>query len=157
MLNIKMMIMKKLIIASSFLVASAMTASAQVDTSSTATNRDRESAQYSQDKTYDDKDNKYQDKERIATTELPALIQEQLRSSDFTSWTVEEAYRKEKEGKTMYAVELSNGSETKWVKFDAQGNKLKEKDKDSHKSEYKDKDKDKAEYRDKDTDHTGSN
>lgn len=72
----------------------------------------------------------YSDKESIAVTELPSIIQDQLKSQDYSSWTVSNAYRKEKEGKTVYAVEMTSGSETKVVKFDAQGNKLKEKDKD---------------------------
>ena len=95
---------------------------------STATDQGAGSSVYSTE----DKD-KYSEKEAIAVTELPSIIQDQLKSQDYSSWTVSNAYRKEKEGKTVCAVEMTSGSETKWVKFDAQGNILKEKEKDHSK------------------------
>jgi hypothetical protein len=65
----------------------------------------------------------------ITASELPAPIQTALQGQDYSGWTVASATKKEKEGKTIYAVELKNGAETKKVKFDAEGNMLKEKDK----------------------------
>jgi len=70
----------------------------------------------------------YSDKDVISATELPAPIQEKLKGQDYTGWMVSKAFKKEKDGKTLYAVELKNGSETKKVKFDADGNVLKEKE-----------------------------
>ncbi|MEO5978654.1 MAG: hypothetical protein ABIS36_09745 [Chryseolinea sp.] len=90
---------------------------------SAATQSDRystEAQQPSQDK------DKYNDKDMVATTDLPAAIQDQLKSQDYTGWTVSKAYRKAKDGKTMYSVELTNGTESKKVKFDEQGNVLKD-------------------------------
>ena len=71
----------------------------------------------------------YTEKEAISTTELPSIVRDQLQGNDYSGWTVGQAFRKEKDGQTFYAVELSNGSDKKMVKFDAQGNKVKEKDK----------------------------
>ena len=70
-----------------------------------------------------------QDKQAIATSELPASIQASLQGNDYSGWTVGTAHKKEKDGKTFYAVELTKGSEKKMVKFDADGNVVKEKDK----------------------------
>ncbi|HKZ36928.1 MAG TPA: hypothetical protein VJ184_04705 [Chryseolinea sp.] len=65
----------------------------------------------------------------ITASELPAPIQTALQGQDYSGWTVASATKKEKDGKTVYAVELKSGAETKKVKFDADGNMLKEKDK----------------------------
>lgn len=70
----------------------------------------------------------YSDKDVISATELPAAIQDKLKSQDYSGWMVSKAFKKEKDGKTMYAVELKNGTDSKKVKFDANGNVLKEKE-----------------------------
>ena len=70
-----------------------------------------------------------QDMQPIASSELPASIQTSLQGQDYSGWTVANAFKKEKDGKTMYSVELKKGTETKKVKFDADGNVVKEKDK----------------------------
>jgi hypothetical protein len=72
-------------------------------------------------------DQEYSVKEEIAASEFPALVTEQLQSDDYSGWTIGAAYRKEREGKILYAVELKNGDQRKIVKFDAQGNLVKEK------------------------------
>ncbi|HEX6225359.1 MAG TPA: hypothetical protein VFZ52_13165 [Chryseolinea sp.] len=69
-----------------------------------------------------------QDKQTIATSELPANIQTALQGQDYSGWTVASASKMDKDGKTFYAVELSKGSEKKTVKFDADGNAVKEKE-----------------------------
>jgi len=79
----------------------------------------------SQDKSKSD----YSSKDQISTSELPSNVQEELQSSDYQSWNVSQAYRKIKDGETFYAVELMNGDEKKMVKFDSDGNVVKEKDK----------------------------
>jgi uncharacterized membrane protein YkoI len=78
---------------------------------------------------YNSQDDEWKDKEPIAVAELPAAIRQQLQGTDFSGWTTSKAYRKMKDGKTVYAVELSKGGETKMVKFDADGNKIAEKEK----------------------------
>jgi hypothetical protein len=82
-----------------------------------------------QDQASQDYQNEFSDKEAIAATELPASISEQLQGQDYSGWTMGNVYKKEKDGETFYAVEMKSGTETKVVKFDAQGNKVKEKDK----------------------------
>ena len=70
----------------------------------------------------------------IATSDLPPAITASLESQDYSGWTVSNAFKKEKDGKTIYKVEMKNGEETKTVKFDADGNKLKSKAKDKDKA-----------------------
>jgi hypothetical protein len=118
--------MKKVIFGFCLLLGSAVATYAQ-DTTATGSDKYRTSPEY-QDKDKQDKD-KYSDKEVIAVNDLPQNIRDQVQGQDYTGWTVNKAYRKTKDGKMMYAVELTQGNEKKMVKFDAQGNKLKEKDK----------------------------
>jgi hypothetical protein len=109
--------MKKLLFAFTLIFAAAATSFAQTDTTSSAAGS---STEYSQE---------YTEQETIAQSELPSIIQDQLASQDYAAWTVDKAFKKEKDGKTFYGVELRSGNESKIVKFDAQGNKVKEKDK----------------------------
>jgi len=118
--------MKKVIFGFCLLLGSAVATYAQ-DTTATGSDKYRTSPAY-QDKDKHDKD-QYSDKEVIAVNDLPQNIRDQVQGQDYTGWTVNKAYRKMKDGKTMYAVELTQGSQKKMVKFDAQGNKLKEKEK----------------------------
>ena len=76
------------------------------------------------------KNQKDKDKQQITVSELPEIIRASLTREDYIGWTVGNAFKKEKGGKIVYFVELSKGSETKHVKFDAEGNYLNEKDKD---------------------------
>jgi hypothetical protein len=71
-----------------------------------------------------------QDKgQAIATSELPANIQASLQGADYSGWTVANAFKKEKEGKATYMVELTKGSEKKTINFDADGNVMKDEEK----------------------------
>ncbi len=110
--------MKKVFFAIAFLAASSVAVLAQ-DSTSVAPQTQSSPAVQTDD----------QDKQAIATSELPASIQASLQGQDYSGFTVANAYKKEKDGKTMYSVELTKGSETKMVKFDADGNVVKEKDK----------------------------
>ena len=74
-------------------------------------------------------DQKSTELQPIAASELPAAITASLQGQDYSGWVVDKAYKKEKDGKMIYKVELKNGAETKTVKFDADGNMLKGKDK----------------------------
>lgn len=111
--------MKKLALACMFALGSVALVQAQ---DSTATQSDRYQTPTQEPKS------DYSDKDVISATELPAPIQEKLKGQDYTGWMVSKAYKKEKDGKTMFAVELKNGSDSKKVKFDADGNVLKEKE-----------------------------
>lgn len=74
--------------------------------------------------------------EEISIAQLPAAVSEKLQSQDYVGWTVEKAKRKQKDGETIYAVELRQGNETKKVKFDAQGNEMDDKNKDNKDRDY---------------------
>jgi hypothetical protein len=115
--------MKKVMFGFCFLLGSAVATYAQ-DTTATKSDQYRTTQQDPKDK------DAYQDKEAIAVAELPQNIRDQVQGQDYSGWTVGKAFRKVKDGKTFYAVELTQGSEKKMVKFDAQGNKVKEKKKD---------------------------
>jgi uncharacterized membrane protein YkoI len=118
-LTLKQKIMKKLLIAL-FMCTASVAAFAQ-DPSSTATPAP------TQGQSTDEM-------QPVAASDLPAAITSSLESQDYSGWTVSNAYKKEKDGKTVYKVELMKGGETKTVKFDAEGNKLKGKDKDKDKT-----------------------
>jgi len=70
----------------------------------------------------------YSDKDAISVTELPAPIQDKLKGQNYTGWMISKAYKKDKDGSAMYLVELKNGTDTKKVKFDAEGNEIKDKE-----------------------------
>ncbi len=90
-----------------------------------------------QDPTQQDPMNQDQDQgEEISIAQLPAAVSEKLQSQDYVGWTVEKAKRKQKDGETIYAVELRQGNETKKVKFDAQGNEMDDKNKDNKDRDY---------------------
>jgi len=107
--------MKKLLFALAFMTAGSVAVLAQ-DTASVAP------------QTPTEVQSPEQDGQAIAASELPAPIQSALQGQDYSGWSVSSATQKEKDGKTIYKVELTNGSETKKVKFDADGNMLEDKD-----------------------------
>lgn len=66
-----------------------------------------------------------QEKQQIAVSELPDAVSAKLESQDFSGWTVGNAYKKmDESNQEMYIVELRQGTETKKVKFDRDGNEL---------------------------------
>ncbi|HEY9006030.1 hypothetical protein [Ohtaekwangia sp.] len=115
--------MKRLLFVCFMIFGTAAVLNAQ-DTTSTSRDRHRQDASKDQDH----RDN-YTDKDVITAGELPANIREQLQTGEYSGYTVSKAYRKTKDGKPLYAVELTRGNEKKKVKFDAQGNIVKEKTK----------------------------
>ena len=71
--------------------------------------------------------------QQIAISELPEAVTAKLESQDFAGWTVGNAYKKTDENNMeIYVVEMKQGTETKKVKFDKDGNKL---DKDKNKDQ----------------------
>lgn len=71
-----------------------------------------------------------QEGQQIAVSELPDGVSAQLESDDYSGWTVGNAYKKTDENNMeIYVIELKQGTETKKVKFDKDGNKLEHKDK----------------------------
>jgi uncharacterized membrane protein YkoI len=123
MLHQKLIKMKKILLVFGIFCGAAFAVNAQ-DTTSTQSNRYQ--TQSSQDQDND------KDKKEISVAQLPSTVQQQLQSSDYTAWTVDKVYRKEKDGQPMYMVELKKGDEMKKIKFDAQGNVIKEKEKKDH-------------------------
>src|SRR5688572_31014524 len=109
--------MKKLLFAIAFMTVGSVAVLAQEATPAPA--------QPSTELQSEDQD---KDKQPIATSELPANIQASLQGQDYSGWTVGSAFKHETEGKTFYSVELTKGDEKKMVKFDADGNIVKEKE-----------------------------
>ena len=114
--------MKKLMCVCCLLFGAALYVSAQ-DTTAMP-----QSDQYSQDQDKDWGD--FEDKDMIAASELPAMVRQKLQAQDYSGWTVDKAFKKDRQGQVVYGVKLKKGDEKKKVLFDAQGNVMKEKDKD---------------------------
>ena len=106
--------MKKLLLAVCLTVGGATFVSAQNDQRSTQGQTQTQSTQ--------DQD---QDKQRISVSELPEAVTAKLESQDFSGWTVGNAYKKMGESnQEIYMVELKQGTETKKIKFDRDGNEI---------------------------------
>jgi hypothetical protein len=117
MFNLKKEIMKKLLLAVGLMFGAATLVSAQDQPTTTDKSQ---STTLDQDK----------DRQQISASELPDAVSAKLESEDFSGWTVENCYKKTDDNNTeVYIVELKQGTETKKVKFDRDGNKL-EHDKD---------------------------
>jgi len=84
----------------------------------------------SQTQTTQDQD---QDRQQISVSELPEGVTAKLESQDYSGWTVGNAYKKMDDSQNeIYIVEMKQGTETKKVKFDRDGNLIEKHDK-SHK------------------------
>ena len=125
--------MKKLLFVFSLLFGAAVAVNAQDTTSVQQEPQDtittqEQSDEYRTDDTHDMGQDDM-DRKEISVSALPTAVSDKLQSQDYSGWTVNKAYVKEKDGETKYAVELKRGDEMKKVKFDAQGNVIKEKEK----------------------------
>lgn len=106
--------MKKVLLIASLMFGAATLVSAQNDQSS--------SSSQSQTQTSQDQD---QDKQQISVSELPDAVTAKLEGQDYSGWTVGNAYKKmDDSNQQMYIVELKQGTETKKVKFDRDGNEI---------------------------------
>lgn len=106
--------MKKLLLAVCLMVGGATFVSAQDDQRSTPGQPQTQSTQ--------DQD---QDKQQISVSELPDAVTAKLESQDFSGWTVGNAYKKmDDSNQEIYMVELKQGTDTKKVKFDRDGNEI---------------------------------
>ncbi|MDQ2656945.1 MAG: hypothetical protein M3Y60_05950 [Bacteroidota bacterium] len=104
--------MKKVLLAVCLMFGGATLVSAQTDPSSSP----------SQTQTSQDQD---QDRQQISVSELPDAVTSKLEGQDYSGWTVGNAYKKmDESNQEMYIVELRQGTETKKVKFDKDGNEL---------------------------------
>ncbi len=65
-----------------------------------------------------------QDEKKMAPEELPAAVQTALRGDDYKGWKATHATKVVKEKKTVYKVEITNGTETKTVKLNDEGQKV---------------------------------
>lgn len=127
--------MKHIIFGFCFLFGAVIAVQAQDTTSTSKQNEDQSTIQTQDQSRYRTDKTTHQGnemgKEEISVEQLPSAIRDQLQSQHFTGWSVVKAHRKEKTDGTVYNVELRNGDERKKVKFDEQGNVLKDKDKDN--------------------------
>ena len=80
-----------------------------------------------------------QEGQQISVSELPDEVTAKLESQDYSGWTVGNVYKKMDDSQNeIYVVEMRQGTETKKVKFDRDGNKIEKGDKhkgDKHKDE----------------------
>lgn len=71
-----------------------------------------------------------QDRQQISVSELPEGVTAKLESQDYSGWTVGNAYKKMDDSQNeIYIVEMKQGTETKKVKFDRDGNLIEKHDK----------------------------
>jgi hypothetical protein len=107
MFNLNKEIMKKLLLAVCLAFGGATLVQAQVDPASPG-----------QAQTQDDR-------QQIAVSDLPDQVTAKLEGSDYAGWTVGSAFKKmDDNNQEMYIVELRQGTETKTVKFDKEGNQI---------------------------------
>ena len=70
-----------------------------------------------------------QDRQQISISELPEGVTAKLESQDYSGWTVGNAYKKTDDSQNeIYIVEMKQGTETKKVKFDKDGNLMEKHD-----------------------------
>ena len=128
--------MKKIMLAVCLMFGSATLVSAQETQSQTRTQ--------SQTETSTQQD---QEGQQISVSELPDAVTAKLESQDYSGWTVGNVYKKMDESQNeIYVVEMRQGTETKKVKFDRDGNKLEKSDK--HKGDKHQDESGNANYRD---------
>jgi hypothetical protein len=65
-----------------------------------------------------------QNEKKIQAEDLPAGIKEVLKGTDYKGWTVKSASTADENLKKIYKVVVTNGTETKTIKFDEKGQKL---------------------------------
>ena len=103
--------MKKVLLAVCLMFGGATLVSAQSDPAS--------SSSQTQTQTQD------QEGQQISASELPDAVTAKLEGQDYSGWTVGNAYKKmDDSNQEMYVVELRQGTETKKVKFDRDGNEV---------------------------------
>src|SRR3989337_3116283 len=106
-------IMKKLLLAVCLMCGGATLVSAQNEPASSTETQ-------TQTQTPQDQD---QDRQQISVSELPDAVTAKLEGQDYSGWTVGNAYKKmDESNQEMYIIELKQGTETKKVKFDRDGN-----------------------------------
>jgi hypothetical protein len=128
MLKLNSKIMKKVLFAIAFMTAGSVAVlaqEAQPQEPQTQTPPTEVQAPPSSDFQSQDQDKG----QAIAPSELPANIQASLQGADYSGWTVANAFKKEKDGKTFYSVELTKDQEKKTINFDADGNVMKDEEK----------------------------
>jgi hypothetical protein len=117
--------MKKIMLAVCLMFGGATLVSAQETQSQTRTQ--------SQTETSTQQD---QEGQQISVSELPDAVTAKLESQDFSGWTVGTVHKKTDDSQNeIYVVEMRQGTETKKVKFDRDGNKLEKGDKHKDRSE----------------------
>jgi hypothetical protein len=101
-------------------------------TTTPPTTDDQASSTQSTDQSGVSQDDQEQEGEKIEVSELPAAVQAKLQSTDYQGWVVASARKKmwtdpsdtQATAKEVYVIEAKNGSETKKLKFDKDGNEI---------------------------------
>jgi hypothetical protein len=101
-------------------------------TTTTPPTTDDQSTSTTTDQTGVTSDDQDQEGEKIEVSELPAAVQTKLQSTDYQGWVVSSARKKmwtdpsdpQAISKEVYVIEAKNGSETKKLKFDKDGNEI---------------------------------
>lgn len=131
--------MKKIILAVCLAFGGATLVNAQQQQTDRTQHQTPQGQTQSQDQTQSMNQDQQDQGEQITASELPDGVIDKLASQDYTGWTVGNIYKKKGEDqKEMFVVEMRQGTETKKVKFDQDGNKL---DKHKAKDKYKHSDK----------------
>ncbi len=60
-------------------------------------------------------------KEKVEVDQLPQAVKNTLEGDDYKGWTIDSAYKVNKDGNEFYKVKLTKGSDTKVVKLDKDG------------------------------------
>jgi hypothetical protein len=101
-------------------------------TTTPPTTDDQATSTQSTDQSGVSQDDQEQEGEKIEVSELPAAVQTKLQSTDYQGWVVASARKKmwtdpsdsQATAKEVYVIEAKNGSETKKLKFDKDGNEI---------------------------------
>lgn len=105
--------MKKLLLAVCLLFGGATLVSAQADQTTPGVSQAQD-----------------QEGQQISVSELPDAVTAKLEGQDYSGWTVGTAHKKmDDANQEIYVIELRQGTETKKVKFDRDGNELEKRDK----------------------------
>ncbi|MFW5761619.1 MAG: hypothetical protein ACOCXH_11620 [Cyclobacteriaceae bacterium] len=63
----------------------------------------------------------------IEFSELPQAVQDAFNEGEYAQWSVDKVYKMQKDNKTWYQLSVSNQGESKDLKFDENGQEVKEK------------------------------
>jgi len=65
--------------------------------------------------------------EEIEFTSLPQAVQDAFNEGEYAQWHVDKVYKMQKENKTWYQLSVSDSGQNKDIKYDENGQEVKEK------------------------------